>query len=87
MDYVTLSLSFGRDETEFFGGDADIHVGYEFTPGRPATRFDPPEPAEVNILEIEKIDGTFVNVNDVPEKLYNTLVDMIINIEEEFNTF
>ena len=87
MNYLTLDVAFDKDCSEYFGEDAVLYVGYEFTPGRPATYLDPPEPAEVSILDIEREDGMNFNVYDLPLNVYNTLVDMIINIEEEFSVF
>lgn len=91
MDYVTLDLTYSKDESEYFGEDATICVGYLFRPGRPATYWDPPEPAEVEILEITKEldDGSrvYYSIEDIPDKLYETLSDMIIDVEEENNMF
>jgi hypothetical protein len=75
-----LGLSIGGDEPTWEG---EVEVEFEYTPGSPGTGPSyacggtPPDPAELEVVRIVKIDGRKPELYAVPKETLDTLIDHI----------
>lgn len=84
--WTVVPITNSIDPDGFFGeDDISFNVYFDFIPGRPATYFDPPEYPEVDILEMEFMDGKKVNIENLPDEIYENMASFIVDeMERDF---